>query len=271
MELNMDLAYIFGVYIGDGCIWDNGKGLNVFGLEAIDKDFVQYTAKCLRNLTGKRCRVRSRKYEEKQDTWRVQVSHQDLINKLFHDTHAKTHIPKIILNAPNVLKRAFVAGVLDSEGYVSMSKRHTYNNYDVFDMQIGVCACDCWLYELHKMLQDMGVQVGSVVRSDTSSGRIALRFIVNKRSFIQNKLYFRVARKQDRIDYYKSIFPSSTTIRGIPRTEKTKKRISEKLKGRKFTAEHKLNLIGAWTDKRKSKIQRDPNGRFIGKDRVSSL
>ena len=271
MELNKELAYIFGVYLGDGCIWDNGQGSKVFGLEAIDEDFVQYAAKCLRKLTGRRCRVRSQKYENKQDTWRVQVSHPELTEKLFHETHAKTHIPKIILEASDVLKKEFISGVLDSEGYVSVSKRHTYNNYDVFDMQIGVCVCDCWLYEFHKMLQDMEVHVNSIVRSDTASGRIALRFTINKQSFIDNKLYFHVSRKQDRIDYYKSIFQSSTTIRGIPKTDETKRRISEGLKDRKFTAEHKLNLIGAWTDKRKAKIQRDSSGKFIGKDRVSSL
>ena len=50
---------------------------------------------------------------------------------------------------------------------------------------------------------------------------------MNKKSFIENGFYFNIFRKQQRIENYKILFPGSTTTRGIPKTELTKKLMSD--------------------------------------------
>lgn len=267
MNLNKNLAYLLGVYMGDGAIWDNGNGTMVFGLMAIDKVFVEETARCIGEVTGETPSVHTcRKPDRRSEYFRCQSTNADLIQYLVHETHAKTIIPSSVLEAPADLKKEFIAGVLDSDGYVALSKRRMYGQHEVFDMRIGIAVQDTWLYEFREMLLAMGVACTKVCRCTAlhTRSKIMYRFTIKKPSFIENGLYFKIPRKQSRIEYYKNLFPSSTTKRRIPFTDEHKQKISAALRGREFTETHKNNLSKArkkWIESHDD-VVRDAQGRF---------
>ena len=93
-------------------------------------------------------------------------------------------------------------------------------------MCIGIGAVDIWLNELHDFLKESGVRIGVITRETLKSGLIFSRFSFNKKSFIDNNLFFTIKRKQDRIKKYIELFPGSTTIRGLSRTEENCAKIS---------------------------------------------
>jgi hypothetical protein len=225
-------AYLLGVYLGDGSIQTDGR---TFCLQAIDRDFVEKTGKALSNLSCSAVRVVElpRKTTGGNQVFAVYCSDKNLVERLKKDTDNRLHIPLDIDKWPKQLRLEFISGLLDSEGYVSMTNQHTYNGCNVFNMVIGIGATDPWLYEIHDHLRISGVKVGKITRERLKSGKIFLKFAINKRSFIAYGLFFSIERKQSRIEKYKKLFPGSTTIRGIPKTKGTKQKISQFAKKRK--------------------------------------
>lgn len=223
--MNKNLAYIVGVFLGDGTICSDNR---TFNLQSIDKDFVMITAKCLKELSQNKVKtcVMNRKTRAQRKVYAVYLSDVEFCRKLNALTDDRQRLPVDIDKWDKEIQFELIAGLLDSEGYVSMSRIHVYNGRKVFDMKIGIGAVDIWIYELHDLLRRSRVKVGQVFREKIKSGKIFAKFVFNKKSFIENGLYFKIFRKQQRIENYKILFPGSTTIRGIPKTESTKKKMS---------------------------------------------
>jgi hypothetical protein len=229
--MNKKLAYILGVFLGDGSICSDKR---TFALQAIDLDFVEKTADALRCLSKNNVIVS----EEKRLTtagrrvFSARLSDVNFCNIISKLTFGRKNIPIDFNSWDKIFQNEFISGILDSDGYVSKTKVHSYNGQEVADIKIGVGACDTWIYELHRFCQESGIKVGVITREKLKSGKIFAKFIFNKKSFIENGLYFNIKRKQDRIENYKILFPGSTTKRIIPKTEYTKNKISEYSKTR---------------------------------------
>lgn len=238
-NMNKNLAYIIGVFIGDGSVLQN----KMFNLQSIDKDFVDITAMCLENLSKNKVTVTvlNRLTSSNRLVYSVYLCDVKFCRLLREITNNKKNLPIDFERWDRILQLELIAGLLDSEGYVAMSKFHIYNGRKVFDMRIGIGATDIWLYELHRFCRKNGFDVGKITREKIKSGKIFAKFGFNKKSFIENGLYFKIFRKQQRIENYKILFPGSTTIRGIPNTNYTKRLKSKFAKNRK----------------------RDSNGRFV--------
>jgi len=215
-ELTPELSYIIGVYLGDGCVnvgqvlYRNKKDYcwkYEFSLGAIDKDFVDYTAKCLKKILGKDVMVHFQKAKNKksQDIWRCSVANKDLCEWLKKITRNKQKIPYIIWNANNELKKYFLMGIMDSEGYVEKDKRPNHNYVSVgFSMQ-GLLPD-----QIVRLFQQIGVRHGKRgVDNRTFNGKkrssSLIRYRLNTMDFIRSGLRFNIARKQKRLDDYASI------------------------------------------------------------------
>lgn len=229
--MNKNLAYIIGVFLGDGTICSDKR---TFCLQTIDRDFAEKTQKSIETLSKNSVRLveRARKTKADRTVYAVYASDVVLCRLLSGKTSGRKNLPIDFASWDKVLRDELISGLLDSEGYVSMTKVHVYNGEPCFDMKIGIGACDPWIYELHQFLQEVGIKVGAITREKIKSGKIFAKFIFNKKSFIDNKLYFNIFRKQQRIENYKILFPGSTTIRGIPKTDATKQAMSQYAKTR---------------------------------------
>jgi hypothetical protein len=264
--MNKNLAYLIGVFLGDGYIAHDRS----FGLQTIDKDFVDFTAKALSTNTTKKITVGeiNRLTTAKNIVYYLYNSDLELNKLLLSITDGKIHLPIDFSEWEDDLQKELIAGLLDSEGYVSMYNIHYYNNQKCFSMSIGIGATDVWIYELHSFFQKKGGLVGQITREKIKSGKIFAKFSFNKKSFIKNGLYFKIFRKQKRIEEYKTLFPGSTTKRDIPKTLYTKQQISEGLKDRVFSDLTKQKMSDS--AKKKNMVRNDKGQyvRCIGNDIV---
>lgn len=189
------LAYVIGVYLGDGWMghvksrngWD-------FRLNTIDLDFAVETQKAIFDLTGNKGHICT--YPVKKSS---KPNHSFLAGakELFWippATQGKQFFPDIVWRWDRKTKLEFLSGLLDSEGYVAISKAHPNS------ITIGLKATNRWMVELYKMCQDLGVKIGKIGTEVLPSGKIAARFHFNPISFIENGCYFKITRKQERIN-----------------------------------------------------------------------
>jgi len=231
-KMTKDLAYIIGIYLGDGSVMSDGR---TFCLQTIDKDFAEACSNSIKSLTTNSVRTVNilRLTVTKRQVYAVYVSDIKLCRLLKQQTNNRTNLPVDWLSWSEEERKELISGLLDSEGYVSITRLHEYAGKKVFDMKIGIGACDQWVSELHMYLRSEGLVVGDLYKEIIKSKKIFFKFIFNKKSFIDYGLYFKIGRKQQRIEEYKILFPGSTTTRRIPKTIDTKDKISIFAKSRK--------------------------------------
>ena len=218
MEITVDVAYVIGVFLGDGSV---GTDKRTFCLQSIDKDFCENTLKSLMLMTKNHPRIvqMSRLTTAKRIVWALYLSDVNLCRFLQEITKGRTELPEETHKWSGDCKRALIAGLLDSEGYVGKGRIHYSGAHEVCNLSIGIGACDRWLQQMYALCSSMGIRVGSLITEHLPSGKDFYRFIFNKKSFVDSGLYFTIKRKVNRIEEYKRLFPGSTTTRNLPKTE----------------------------------------------------
>jgi len=190
------LAYLVGVYLGDGCL-TNQRGVMTFRLNTIDNDFAEKVRNTLGNLIGRNGSLCVHSVKKSSKPNHSLSCPANELSWLKESTSSKEKIPSFIFGYSRKEQIEFISGILDSEGYVSISKHRPGC------ITIGLKATSDWMLELYKMFQRLGVKIGKVGNEILPSGKIAHRFNFNSRSFIENGLYFNIKRKQDRLNEYR--------------------------------------------------------------------
>ena len=210
-NLNKQLSYLLGVYLSDGYVMKEEQQNNYrrFGLECIDKDFAEKTQNCINYLTGEKKTIRERisSKEPKRIYYRATSSNQNLCFWLEEETGLKTKIPTRIFESPIELKKEFLAGLLDGDGWVT---KQTNKNA----VSIGFAIKDNWIWQVRFLLQKIGVETSDIKIMNKKNP--VYFFIIRSKSFIKNKLYFSIKRKQERINNF---IYSSETKRVFPLKE----------------------------------------------------
>jgi len=194
-------AYILGVYLGDGCVTTSGYTSIVFRLNTIDKDFAEATAQALQELTGKKPNYREHAVKKGSNNFALSHSCRDLCYDLVVDTDRKHKIPSYVHTWDKQLKIAFIAGLMDSEGFVAENSNPTNRRY-----YMGYKSCDVWFDDFVRILQSVGVKIGKIgIEKPRKEGyKIPKRFTIKMQSWIDSGCYFNIRRKQDRVDMWKS-------------------------------------------------------------------
>jgi intein-encoded DNA endonuclease-like protein len=206
-------AYLLGVYLGDGCVTTTGvvapstnRASLVFRLNTIDRDFADATADALLALTGKRPNIRQYPVKKGSDNHAMTHACRDLCERLVADTNDKTAIPAYVFGWTDDLKREFIAGLMDSEGFVSMNTHGT--------AYMGFKSCDVWFADFVRVLQSVGVQIGKIgVEQPRKPGyKTPRRFTVKMRSWVDSGCRFNIQRKQRRVDAWTEKVSSETNM-----------------------------------------------------------
>jgi intein-encoded DNA endonuclease-like protein len=209
-------AYLLGVYLGDGCVTTSGyesslgRQCYVFRLNTIDRDFAEATADALLDLTGKRPNIRQHPVKKGSDNYAMSHACRELTDRLVADTQDKSIIPAYVFTWADNMKREFIAGLMDSEGFVSM------NSYGTAYM--GFKSCDLWVSDFVRILQSVGVQIGKIgVEQPRKPGyKTPRRFTVKMRSWVDSGCRFNIQRKQQRVDAWAEKVFSETNMPNAP-------------------------------------------------------
>lgn len=229
-------AYLLGVYLGDGCVTRNiAKGkyeYQVFRLNTIDEDFALATKAALESFTTRPVYIS--KHSVKKSTkpnWSISQFEDPICKALIEHTKSKLEIPGYVFTWPKELQLEFVAGLMDSEGYASVIKR-PYNVVTVTPrgIQMGFKSCDAWFFEFVRLLEMLGVRIGQIgVEQPRKEGYKVPRFFrIKIQSWIDAGCYFKIKRKQERIELWGRSIPYAERSR-FPRrpTSETTRRTPE--------------------------------------------
>jgi len=224
-NLDKETAYLFGVYLSDGSISDslstfkNSKKKyksSSFSIHAIDKDFVEFTLSCIKKLVPS-CRAIVCKQEKRdrhwsdgriskcQDQYYINVGFTKFGDFFKEQTGNKHHIPYLIWNAPLVIKKWFIAGSMDGDGWISKTERKLYPG--VYQYRTGIGGVEeGWIYEFEKLLHQIGVGTckKELLKKDRKTPFV--RFSIITKDFKEKGLFFTIKRKQDRLIEYRETF-----------------------------------------------------------------
>jgi len=197
-NINKELAYLFGVYLTDANIKKSGE----FQLQVIDKDFAEITLKyikkikpsCKANIFERKEGIRkwkNGKISKEQKRYCVSAGLANLKEFFEKQTNCKHHLPFFIWSAPLQIKKWFIAGIMDGDGYISIYNNGNYKGkkYKKYDIGVGK-AEEGWILEFKDFLQKMGIKMRKETRYMTENGvvMIQLRFVSGE--FIKNGLFF---------------------------------------------------------------------------------
>ena len=195
------LSYVVGVYFGDGMVSLNHGGVEAkfFRLEVIDKDFRDHTAYCCEVAFTDHTATSFETIKDGKKYYGLQV--RGIGNYIESITGKRRFVPNFIYkNDEN--KKAFVEGLIDSEGWIQLQAG---KNGSVFRGHIGFAITSEVIYELTKILAQIGVKYGKI-GTYTKNRKKALKNIsINVPSFINAGLKFHIARKQERVEKFRLI------------------------------------------------------------------
>lgn len=202
-SLSKEVAYLLGVYLTDGYITGEGK----FLLQVIDEDFAA-TVLCAIKKIKSDCtasvftRENLKGGRDKKPQFCVSAGFTSLRPFFENQTGKKHHIPFVIWDAPLAIKKWFIAGIMDGDGYVAY---HTRPNGDL-QWTVGVGKVEeGWIFEFKELLEKMGVKVLKPYRFLTKNGVPFVTFNINPTSFKEHGLFFTIGRKQDRVKLLRSV------------------------------------------------------------------
>jgi hypothetical protein len=219
-SLSKELAYLFGVYLTDGSI--ACAEAYHFSIKAIDKDFVENTLnafkkihpECKANIFIQKARDRywpDGRVSKTQDQYCTGFGFAKFGKFFREQTGDKHHIPYIMWDAPLTIKRWFIAGAIDGDGWISKTERKDWKpewtgGYGRHQYRIGICGADGWINEFEEFLHQMGVETLKkeiVIKPPRKTPLVKFGIKIN--SFVSNGLFFTIKRKQDRVELLRRV------------------------------------------------------------------
>ncbi len=214
-EAGKSFAYILGVYLGDGAVtkWSQaGKSDRlIFRLNTIDEDFVGATKAALQDLSKYKVSVSCHAVKKSsKPNWALALGDRALCERLVTETERKRIIPEYVFGWPRDIKLAFIAGLMDSEGFVGANKNHTGRRF-----YMGFKSCDLWVRDFVRILNSVGIEIGKIgIEKPLKPGyKTPMRFTIKMQSWIDSGARFNITRKQSRVDAWGETLPDPRGLR----------------------------------------------------------
>lgn len=200
-------AYLVGVYLGDGCV-TNSQGYLCFRLNTIDRDFAEATKAALAKHTDYSVSIHTHPVSKSsKPNHSLRCGDPRLSQRLRDETDSKAKLPDWIWSADQGERLAFVAGLMDSEGYVPINTAgRTY---------MGFKSTDPWFHDFLRLLNKAGIQYGKIgVEKPRKEGyKTPQRVTIKLRSWVDSGACFNIARKQARVDQWAAQLAPETNTR----------------------------------------------------------
>ena len=205
-------AYILGVYLGDGCV---GTDRGYYAQNTIDKDFAEAVVRAFANIADRPARMthqeKPRKDRNCSPQWTVTCTDRTLCARFVSDTGNKQRIPWYVASWDRELRKQFVIGLMDSEGFVAANHQSRGYKWKQTNRSyyMGYKSCDPWVPELIRVMESIGLKLGKVGHEKPRKPgyKAPMRFHIKMQSWIDSGCRFNLARKQDRVDDWGSCGP----------------------------------------------------------------
>ena len=206
-------SYLLGVYLGDGCVTLQ-KGKLIFRINAKDKDFVESVKEALENLTNSRINIHEYwdyRWSKPCVTYQLRCGDTELSSILRQHTKNKSIIPSYVFEWNPDIKKEFIAGLMDSEGFVA-EKHNIPSDCKILTnrrFSMGYKSCDVWINDFVYILNSIGVKTWNIrVEKPLKDGyKIPSRFGIKMQSWVDAGCFFKIARKNDKVKIWSS-FPA---------------------------------------------------------------
>ena len=187
------LAYLLGVYFGDGCV---PEGRKCFVVKSIDRDLIEYIREQYNvAFPGMECSINT----EANQGYGAKLLHRfygssgmDFVNL----THKRQELPILAFSYP----RPFIEGMLDSDGFAGLQATGSTIRF-----QVGMSKTTDIYHDVYKLICSLGIKCQKLQTQTLTSGKILKRIRFNPQSFLDSGLRFHTARKQDRVDAYRAM------------------------------------------------------------------
>jgi hypothetical protein len=201
-------AYLLGVFLGDGCVSDQ----NTYVQSTIDKDFADAVAKAFAYVTTRPVRIAYKEKPKKNSNcspaWTITITDHELSRRFVADTSGKRVIPDYVFGWDIELRKQFIIGLMDSEGYVATNADKGWSRTNR-SFHMGYKSCDLWVPELVLLMRSVGLRLNKVAQCPPRKPgyKTPTRFTIKMQSWIDAGMRFNIARKQSRVDEWGSIGP----------------------------------------------------------------
>lgn len=203
-------AYLLGVFLGDGCVTQQRstnsgpdvKAYPVFRLNTIDDDFAEATRKALAQFTDRPISIHKHAVSKSsKPNYSLRCGDPEIAKHLVEATDGKKKIPDVVHGWSRQEKLSFIAGLMDSEGFVAANRNMTNRRF-----YMGFKSCDVWVPDFVKILESVGIKVGKVSTEEPRKPgyKTPTRFTIKMQSWLDSGARFNISRKQQRVDEWAS-------------------------------------------------------------------
>lgn len=222
MEFDRNRGYFYGALLGDGHIhytkraFENGKGPMLM-LKVCDYDFIDAWKNAIKEITGFDYKISKHNpgvnSHGKRQQFKLRVSLRWLVDEAENITKHKTEIPLSVLNGSLDVKKSFITGLMDSEGWINFCLSGGVGQND---MTLGFACGDPWFEDFYHMVQSLGVKTSKIYKrppvkkKNGEDGKILHLFRMDIPSYINAGLGFSIKRKADRLEYCSRILNDYT-------------------------------------------------------------
>ena len=199
------LGYLLGVYLGDGHIRADG----LFSMSSIDEDFIAAVKTAGRDIGVEIRSVgpnQDKRYPKSKPYYNAYgVGDRSAWLEMLAQTQCKQVIPSWVTDGCAEVKKSFIAGLMDSEGFVAKRNEtrwtETNRNY-----HMGYKSCDVFIPEFIKIMESVGIRIGQVSQEKPRKEgyKVPTRFTIKMQSWVDSGCKFNIARKQSRVDEWAS-------------------------------------------------------------------
>lgn len=201
-SMNTSLAYLLGVYLGDGGI-SSIKSKNsisyIFYVNSVDREFMEYTRnECINVLGNNLTSIKQLDWMHKQKaTWNINyefsVTCYDLCTWMFEITDKKAKLPscEFIPREKCDITKAFIEGFIDSEGYIVKK-----------GFECGFSNTATWTHEFADLVKLFGVKLRKPSIRILPSKKTYVSYGMHPLEFHNAGFKFHIKRKQDLLEQH---------------------------------------------------------------------
>lgn len=216
------MAYTIGVVLGDGYLQSysaqkNGKWypLQVVRVGKPDLDTIERVRDQIEAVFGARYAIMPKTLKSGLTFYQLHAYRRDIFEFFATNTALKTKIPEFFFSADADTKREMIAGLMDSDGYIS--ERPDPKGVTRWNIGFSNTKRDL-VSGLAALMSSLGVKIGKVCEYQKAEYALLYSINPNLRSFTDAGCYFRAERKAKKLSNCTNFMLGSETLHAAPST-----------------------------------------------------